>query len=52
MNEIVHGVDRRDPSVPALVWAADEAVRRGLPLRLAVAVPRSTTGCVTTWAVT
>ncbi|MER6099073.1 universal stress protein [Streptomyces sp. NPDC001728] len=39
MNEIVHGVDPRDPSIPALVWAADEAVRRGLRLRLVVAVP-------------
>ncbi|MER5206034.1 universal stress protein [Streptomyces sp. NPDC002825] len=39
MNEIVHGVDPRHPSIPALVWAADEAVRRGLRLRLVVAVP-------------
>ncbi|MCX4985006.1 universal stress protein [Streptomyces sp. NBC_00572] len=39
MNEIVLGVDPREQSVPALVWAADEAVRRGLVLRLVVAVP-------------
>ncbi|MFE5543219.1 universal stress protein [Streptomyces sp. NPDC056534] len=39
MNEILLGVDPRDQSVPALVWAADEAVRRGLVLRLVVAVP-------------
>ncbi|MFJ5708402.1 universal stress protein [Streptomyces sp. NPDC093105] len=38
MNEIVHGVDPRRPSIPALVWAADEAIRRGLRLRLVVAV--------------
>ncbi|MEF9886997.1 universal stress protein [Streptomyces sp. P9-A4] len=39
MNEILLGVAPRDQSVPALVWAADEAVRRGLVLRLVVAVP-------------
>ncbi|MFF0428135.1 universal stress protein [Streptomyces sp. NPDC004520] len=39
MNEIVHGVDPRDPSIPALTWAADEAVRRGLRLHLVAAVP-------------
>ncbi|MER7958087.1 universal stress protein [Streptomyces sp. NPDC096030] len=39
MNDIVIGVDPRDQSIPALVWAADEAVRRGLRLRLVVAVP-------------
>ncbi|MFD8971372.1 universal stress protein [Streptomyces sp. NPDC059593] len=39
MNEILLGVDPREQSVPALVWAADEAVRRGLALRLVVAVP-------------
>ncbi|WP_406134206.1 universal stress protein [Streptomyces zaomyceticus] len=39
MNEILLGVDPREQSVPALVWAADEAVRRGLVLRLVVAVP-------------
>ncbi|WP_328946990.1 universal stress protein [Streptomyces sp. NBC_00250] len=36
---MVLGVDPREQSVPALVWAADEAVRRGLVLRLVVAVP-------------
>ena len=39
MNGILLGVDPRAQSVPALVWAADEAVRRGLVLRLVVAVP-------------
>lgn len=39
MNEILLGVDPREQSIPALVWAADEAVRRGLALRLVVAVP-------------
>ncbi|MER6096478.1 universal stress protein [Streptomyces sp. NPDC001728] len=39
MNEILLGIDPREQSVPALVWAADEAVRRGLALRLVVAVP-------------
>ncbi|WP_431682244.1 universal stress protein [Kitasatospora sp. KL5] len=36
---IVVGVDADDPASPALAWAADEAVRRGLPLRLVHAVP-------------
>ncbi|MFF8841018.1 universal stress protein [Streptomyces sp. NPDC015130] len=39
MNEILLGVDPQELSVPALVWAADEAARRGLVLRLVVAVP-------------
>ncbi|MFF5933678.1 universal stress protein [Streptomyces sp. NPDC012508] len=39
MNEILLGIDPREQSIPALVWAADEAVRRGLALRLVVAVP-------------
>ncbi|WP_063759027.1 universal stress protein [Streptomyces globisporus] len=39
MNDILLGVDPREQSVPALVWAADEAARRGLALRLVVAVP-------------
>ncbi|MEU9859842.1 universal stress protein [Streptomyces sp. NPDC047971] len=38
-KEIVLGVDPGEQSIPALVWAADEALRRGLPLRLVVAVP-------------
>lgn len=33
------GVDPRELSVPALVWAADEAARRGARLRLVGAVP-------------
>ncbi|MFE5481016.1 universal stress protein [Streptomyces sp. NPDC056527] len=39
MNEILLGVDPQEQSIPALVWAADEAVRKGLALRLVVAVP-------------
>ncbi|WP_137991129.1 universal stress protein [Streptomyces vilmorinianum] len=39
MNDILLGVDPREQSVPALVWAVDEAVRRGLRLRMVVAVP-------------
>ncbi|MFF5504612.1 universal stress protein [Streptomyces roseolus] len=39
MNDLLHGVDPADPSVTALVWAADEAARRRLRLRLVVAVP-------------
>lgn len=39
MNEILLGVDPREQSIPALVWAADESVRRGLALRLVVVVP-------------
>ncbi|MFF5727253.1 universal stress protein [[Kitasatospora] papulosa] len=38
-REIVVGVDPLDPSVPTLAWAADEADRRNLPLRLVLAVP-------------
>lgn len=38
-QEIVVGVDPRDPSVPVLAWAAEEAERRGLPLRLVLSVP-------------
>ncbi|MEX0172085.1 universal stress protein [Streptomyces sp. LMG1-1-1.1] len=39
MSDILVGIDPRELSVPALVWAADEAVRRGARLRLVVAVP-------------
>ncbi|MEU6977874.1 universal stress protein [Streptomyces sp. NPDC046371] len=39
MNGMVLGGDPRDQPVPALVRAADEAVRGGLALRLVVAVP-------------
>ncbi|MFD7976357.1 universal stress protein [Streptomyces sp. NPDC059071] len=39
MNEILLGIDPREQSIHALVWAADEAVRRRLALRLVVAVP-------------
>ncbi|GAB2789889.1 universal stress protein [Streptomyces chlorus] len=38
-NEVIVGIDPREQSIPALTWAADEAVRRRLPLRLVVAVP-------------
>ncbi|WP_326751511.1 universal stress protein [Streptomyces hirsutus] len=38
-DEVIVGIDPREQSVPALAWAADEAVRRRLPLRLVVAVP-------------
>ncbi|MFI8304542.1 universal stress protein [Streptomyces sp. NPDC085927] len=38
-NEVIVGIDPREQSVPALAWAADEAVRRRSPLRLVVAVP-------------
>jgi nucleotide-binding universal stress UspA family protein len=38
-GELLVGVDPRQQSVPALAWAVGEAVRRGLPLRLVVAVP-------------
>ncbi|MEV2245699.1 universal stress protein [Streptomyces sp. NPDC049970] len=38
-KEIVVGIDPRDPSVPTLAWAADEADRVHLPLRLVLAVP-------------
>ncbi|PBC76224.1 nucleotide-binding universal stress UspA family protein [Streptomyces sp. TLI_235] len=40
-HQIVVGVDAENPASPALAWAADEAVRRGLPLRLVHAVPPS-----------
>ncbi|MFI1979799.1 hypothetical protein [Streptomyces wedmorensis] len=39
MSEVLVGIDPRELSVPALVWAADEAVRRASRLRLVVAVP-------------
>ncbi|MFF8598014.1 universal stress protein [Streptomyces sp. NPDC015232] len=39
MNDILAGIDPGDLSVPALVWAADEAVRRGARLCLVAAVP-------------
>ncbi|WP_306324726.1 universal stress protein [Streptomyces venezuelae] len=39
MTDVLVGIDPREPSVPAVVWAADEAVRRGVGLRLVVAVP-------------
>ncbi|MFD3992985.1 universal stress protein [Streptomyces sp. NPDC058583] len=39
MNDVLVGVDPSDLSIPALLWAADEAVRRALPLRLVAAVP-------------
>lgn len=39
MSEVLVGIDPRELSVPALVWAADEAVRRAARLRLVVAVP-------------
>ncbi|WP_225802419.1 universal stress protein [Streptomyces sp. NK15101] len=39
MSDVLAGIDPRDLSVPALVWAADEAVRRGTRLRLVSAVP-------------
>ncbi|MFC5076080.1 hypothetical protein ACFPN0_31815 [Kitasatospora cinereorecta] len=42
-QEIVVGIDPRDPAVPALAWAADEAERRALPLRLVLALRRCTT---------
>ncbi|MFJ8857995.1 universal stress protein [Streptomyces sp. NPDC102451] len=38
-RQIVVGIDPLDPSVPTLAWAADEADRRSLPLRLVLAVP-------------
>lgn len=38
MNDVLAGIDPREVSVPALVWAADEAVRRGARLRLVVAI--------------
>ncbi|MEV6210203.1 universal stress protein [Kitasatospora sp. NPDC051914] len=36
---VVVGVDHRDSAQPALVWAADEAERRGVQLRLVHATP-------------
>ncbi|MEU0133036.1 universal stress protein [Streptomyces sp. NPDC006296] len=38
-REMVVGIDPLDPSVPTLAWAADEAERRELSLRLVLAVP-------------
>nr|WSS59991.1 universal stress protein [Streptomyces sp. NBC_01177] len=37
-QQIVVGIDPLDPSVPTLAWAADEAERRNVPLRLVLAV--------------
>ncbi|PRH80768.1 universal stress protein [Streptomyces solincola] len=37
--QVVVGVDPAAPQLPALTWAADEAARRCLPLRLVVSVP-------------
>ncbi|MGW5781673.1 universal stress protein [Streptomyces sp. NPDC003863] len=39
MKDVLVGVDPREPSIPALIWAAGEAARRGLSLRLVAAVP-------------
>ncbi|MGW5780338.1 universal stress protein [Streptomyces sp. NPDC003863] len=39
MSDVLVGIDPRDLSVPALVWAADESERRGARLRLVAAVP-------------
>ncbi|MER5205990.1 universal stress protein [Streptomyces sp. NPDC002825] len=39
MNEVLLGIDPWEQSIPALVWAAAEAERRGSPLRLVVVVP-------------
>lgn len=38
-DEILVGVDPKEQSLPALAWAADEAVRRGLGLRMVLSVP-------------
>ncbi|MFF5338463.1 universal stress protein [Streptomyces sp. NPDC013181] len=38
MNAVVVGVEPRRPSVQALFWAADEASRRGVTIRLVAAV--------------
>ncbi|GGQ19953.1 universal stress protein [Streptomyces roseolilacinus] len=38
---ILVGVDPEEQSLPALAWAADEAVRRGLGLRMVLSVPPS-----------
>ncbi|MEU9536943.1 universal stress protein [Streptomyces sp. NPDC048213] len=37
-SDVVVGVDPRRPSVPALFWAADEAARRGVRIRLVAVV--------------
>jgi nucleotide-binding universal stress UspA family protein len=39
MNDLLFGVDPRGPAVPALAWAAAEADRRRMRLRLVVALP-------------
>ncbi|MYV71010.1 universal stress protein [Streptomyces sp. SID2131] len=39
MNTVLVGVDPQELSVPALLWAADEAARRGLRLHMVTAVP-------------
>ncbi|MFF8378440.1 universal stress protein [Streptomyces sp. NPDC015661] len=39
MSDVLLGVDPHELSIPALIWAADAAARRGLPLRLVAAVP-------------
>ncbi|MGW4161022.1 universal stress protein [Streptomyces sp. NPDC004788] len=39
MSDILTGIDPLELSVPALLWAADEAGRRGARLRLVAAVP-------------
>ncbi|MGW2370984.1 MULTISPECIES: universal stress protein [Kitasatospora] len=39
VRSVVLGVDARDTGSMAAAWAADEAARRGLPLRLVHAVP-------------
>lgn len=41
MSDVLVGVDPRELSVSALVWAADEAARRETRLRMVVAVPPS-----------
>jgi nucleotide-binding universal stress UspA family protein len=38
LSPVVVGIDGSDPSRVALRWAAEEAVRRGLPLRIVHAV--------------
>ncbi|WP_156724884.1 universal stress protein [Streptomyces apocyni] len=38
-DEVLVGVDPREVSVPVLAWAAAEAARRGVPLRLLLSVP-------------
>jgi nucleotide-binding universal stress UspA family protein len=39
MNEIIVGADGSQHSLLAVVWAAEEAARRGLPLRIVYAIP-------------